>query len=1018
MVSSLMQVYFRYIFLSWSLLGVSLSAVCAAERPISFTRDIQPILSNHCYACHGFDESHRKADLRLDVSEAAHASGVLKLDAAGKSELINRVTSTDPETQMPPAASKKPLLSQEQVALLQRWLKEGAKYDTHWAFKTPVKSSPPNIKHSAWALNTIDRFIAAEHEAQGLTPAPDAEKRTLIRRLSFDLTGLPPQPEEVAAFVADHSPDAYEKLVDRLLASPQYGERMALYWLDVVRYADSAGYHSDNPRNVSPYRDYVIQAFNSNLPFDQFTREQLAGDLLPNATLSQKVASTYNRLLQTTEEGGAQPKEYTAKYAADRVRNFGSAWLGLTLGCCECHNHKFDPLLTKEFYSLQAYFADIQEAAVGRREPGIPVPNEMQARELAEMQAKIATAQGALQTAAEQAADRPTGSDLISPLLPQWDGLKSATTQVRGESKLKELDDHSFLSIYKVAAQENIEVLLEPNAEHISGLRLEVLSHDELPAKGPGTAPNGNFVLTSIKLFTVDKNNKEKPVKIAKAVADHSQNGHDIATAIDNNDQSGWAVLPEIGKNHEAIFQLAEKVPVKDGAKLKLVLEFRSQHPQHNIGRFRITTTVHEKPAEFFFPAEFREILAKQPQDRKPEERQKVVAFFKDRSMQLQPLRDQVQALNNQLAKLEESIPKTIISIAGTPRVIRLLPRGNWLDDSGEILLPATPTVLGNPQVSTAEKRLTRLDLANWLLTEQHPLTSRIIVNRLWKLMFGRGLVKTAEDFGLQGEYPSHPELLDTLAVEFREQGWNVKAFVKQLVMSHTYRQSSESNPTQREKDPQNIFLARQGRFRFEAETIRDNALAVSGLLVSKIGGRSVFPYQPAGYWAYLNFPRREWENDKGEELYRRGMYTHWQRTFLHPSLAAFDAPSREECTIDRARSNTPLQALVLLNDTTYVEAARVLAAKAISSHSTSADRIRFMVQRVLQREPTAAESTTLASLLEKHSAEFTADANAVNALLTVGAAPVPAELNRAELAAYTSLARVLLNLHETVTRY
>jgi Protein of unknown function (DUF1553)/Protein of unknown function (DUF1549)/Planctomycete cytochrome C len=1001
--------------LFWLLGTVS---VWSAERPISFTRDIQPILSNQCYACHGFDESHRKADLRLDVSEAARASGVLKLDAAGKSELIARVTSDDPETQMPPAASKKSLLSKAQVALLERWIKEGAKYDTHWAFKTPVKTTPPEIKNADWALQPLDRFIAADHAVQGIAPAPEADKRTLIRRLSFDLTGLPPTATDVEKFVADNSPHAYENLVDRLLASPHYGERMAQYWLDVVRYADSAGYHSDNPRNVSPYRDYVINAFNNNLPFDQFTREQLAGDLLPNATLAQKVGSAYNRLLQTTEEGGAQPKEYTAKYAADRVRNFGSAWLGLTLGCCECHNHKFDPLLTKEFYSLQAYFADIQEAAVGRREPGIPVPNAEQVRELADMQAKIAAAQAALQTAAEQAAEQPVSDDLLSPLLPQWKAPQGLSSQVKGESKLKTLDDGSLLSIYKVAAQETIELVCEPTTENSTGLRLEVLAHDDLPARGPGTAPNGNFVLTSVKLFSIDKNNKEKPIKITKAVADHSQNGHDIATAIDNNDQSGWAVLPEIGKNHEAIFQFAEKQVLKENSKLKIVLEFRSQYPQHNIGRFRITTTDHAQPAEHFFPEEFRAILAKQPAERKPEERQKVVAFFKDRSTQLQPLRDQVQTLNNQLAKIEEAIPKSIISNSGAPRMVRLLPRGNWLDDSGEIVLPATPAVLGNPQVSTAEKRFTRLDLANWLLADQHPLTARVFVNRIWKLYFGRGLVKTAEDLGLQGEYPSHPELLDTLAVEFREQGWNVKGLVKQIVMSRTFRQSSESNPALREKDPQNIFLARQGRFRFEAETIRDNALAVSGLLVSKIGGRSVFPYQPVGYWSYLNFPKREWANDQGEELYRRGLYTHWQRTFLHPSLAAFDAPSREECTVDRARSNTPLQALALLNDVTYVEAARALAAHAIEAKSVPEERLRWMTQQVLQRDATAAEMKTLQDLLNRQLLEYGGNPKAVDELLSVGAFENPPPLNRAEIAAYTSIARVLLNLHETVTRY
>jgi hypothetical protein len=1005
----------RLALLWMGLLTAVTATLPAAERAVSFNRDIKPILAGKCFACHGPDEKERKGDLRLDQAEAAHASGVLKASNDGAVALLDRVTSTDPDLQMPPAASKKPGLSAEEVALVKRWIAEGAKYDAHWAFVPPVKQAPPAVNDAAWSTNAIDCFIRAGHQANGLIPSPEADKRTLIRRLYMDLTGLPPTPEEVAAFQADTSPEAYEKVVDRLLASKNFGERMALYWLDVVRYADSAGYHSDNPRNVAPYRDYVIRAFNDNLPYDQFVREQLAGDLLPNATTSQKVGSGYNRLLQTTEEGGAQPKEYIAKYAADRARNFGSAFLALTTGCCECHDHKFDPLTTRDFYSLEAFFADVQEAAVGRREPGMPVPSEEQAAELARMTEAIAAAQKELDTAVQAVLDTASDAAALAASEPKWHTAKFEKADVQGESKLAPQDDGSLKSTGNVAAKEAYTLLLSVMPAQVAGLRLEAIADDTLPGKGPGTAPNGNFVLTDVKVLLLAKDGKERAIKIEKAVASHSQQGHDIATAIDNNAGSGWALLPKVGESHEAVFQLAENVALADGAKLKVVLAFRSQFPKHNIGRLRLATTGDAKPADKWISADLRTVLAKTATDRTTEDKQKLAAFYRDRAPQTQPQREKLQQFMAKKQQFEDAIPKTLISISGTPRVVRILPRGNWLDDSGEEVQPAPPTFLGNFNVK--DRRATRLDLAEWLLNPQHPLTSRVFVNRVWKLMFGRGLTKSAEDFGTQGEYPSHPELLDYLAVDFQENGWNVKRLIKDMVMTRTYRQSSLVPKGMQEKDPANIWLARQSRFRYDAENVRDNALAVSGLLVNKVGGPSVFPYQPAGYWAYLNFPVREWQNSQGEGVYRRGLYTHWQRSFLHPSLVAFDAPSREECTVDRPRSNTPLQALVLLNDPTYVEAARALAAKTIANGTDTPSRLEYLYRQALQRSPRAEEVQSLTTLYGKHLQEYAADAKAASDLMAVGEFKAPASLNAAELAAWTSVARVVLNLHETITR-
>jgi hypothetical protein len=750
-----------------------------AQDRIEFNRDVRPILADKCFACHGPDSGNRQADLRLDQREAAIAAGAIVPGKHPESSLIDRISSSEPETQMPPPESRKSLTA-EQKQVLKTWIEQGAEYQNHWAYELPQKPPIPSGK------NGVDFLLQQRWAKIGLQPSPLADRRTLIRRLYSDLVGLVPSPAEVKAFETDAAPDAYENLVEKLLASPQYGERMAIGWLDVVRFADTIGYHSDNPRNIWPYRDWVIQSFNDNKPFDRFTIEQIAGDLLPDANLQSRVGSAFNRLLLTTEEGGAQPKDYESRMLTDRVRAIGAAWLGQTTGCAQCHDHKFDPFTARDFYALGAFFADIKEAAIGRREEGMPVPSPQQQQKLDDLAAQIAAAQRAIQ-----------GSE---------------------------------------------------------------------------------------------------------------------------------------------------------------------QSPDDSV-------------------------------------------------------KDQLAQLETERKSLQSSLPRCLVSASlSEPRVVRIQPRGNWQDESGEVVQPAIPHYL--PQPAVTDRRLTRLDLAQWLVSRENPLTARTVVNRFWKQFFGSGLSGVLADLGAQGEPPRNPELLDYLACEFMDSGWDVKHIVRTIVLSKAYRQVSAASPELRSRDPDNREYARQSAYRVDAELVRDYALDISGLLSPKIGGPSVKPYQPEGYWENLNFPPRDYDVDQGEAQYRRGLYVWWQRSFLHPSLLAFDAPSREECAADRARSNIPQQALVLLNDPTYVEASQALARRILAECSgPTPERITWAFQQALQRDPDDEELRTLAQLFEKHLKHYRSDPASAAARLKIGAGELPESLDKPELAAWTHVARVLLNLHETITR-
>ncbi|MBL9137091.1 MAG: PSD1 domain-containing protein [Verrucomicrobiales bacterium] len=967
----------------------------ARAADLRFNRDIRPILSDHCFQCHGPDASSRKAKLRLDVREGAigqrsEGGPVVKVGDPNGSSLIARVISHDPDEVMPPPDVKKPL-SESQVATLKEWIRQGAPYEGHWAYE-PVERpvEPRTAVGDRWARNPIDRFIAAKWEGRGMEPSPKADPRTLRRRLNFDLTGLPPRPHEVDQFEADASDPAYERVVDELLRSPHFGERMAVFWLDLVRYGDTVGYHGDQDFTVWPYRDYVIRAFNANLPFSQFTRENLAGDLLPDATRDQKVASGYNRLLMITAEGGAQDREYRAKYAADRVRNTSTVWMGVTLGCAECHDHKYDPFTTKDFYSFSAYFADLNEKGfydrgypTGDWGPSLALPNDQQAAEMDRWKREIAALEKDYQaeTPVLVTAQKTWEQGLESKEGPAWSEWRSlgpftAATFDAAYDRDFGVEKKGSLDLGKKYGDEKLAWEARPQWKD-----------------GAIHALTGDQAATYLYRTVTTAAAQELAVSL----------GSDDALKIWLNGE------PVLARKVQRAVEPDQEKPVlklKEGENQLLLKVVNGG------GGYGFTfKTLGAAPPEIL------DIVRVPADQRTAEQANKLSSHFRTVTPHLEATRRALADARKALADLTAKVPTTLVSERlAEPRVTRVLRRGNWLDDGGEVVQPAVPGFL--PAAGGREGRRTRLDLAEWLVAPENPLTARVFVNRLWKQFFGVGLSKKLEDIGAQGEWPSHPELLDWLASEFRDSGWNVKHMVRLMVTSATYRQSSKSSERLREADPDNRLLARQAAVRLDAEFIRDNALAVSGLLVQRQGGPSVKPYQPAGYYSQLNFPKREYEADRGENQYRRGVYTHWQRTFLHPSLAAFDAPTREECTADRVRSNTPQQALALLNDPSYVEAARGLAERSLrEGGSTDASRIRFLFREVLARLPQSEEERTLLAMRAAHGRDYEADPKAAEAVLSVGERAVPKDVSKAELASWTSVARVLLNLHEVITR-
>ncbi len=1011
------------------------------REPIDFNRQVRPILSDYCFSCHGPDEQERKGKLRLDTSEGAFA----KLRRGGhavvpgkpnESGVLQRILTDEPSEKMPPPRTMKEM-KKEQIETLRLWIEQGAPFAQHWAFVAPKRPSLPATKMQGWARNGIDHFILARLEKEGWKPSPEADRRTLIRRLTLDLLGLPPTPQEVDAFVNDTAPNAYEKVVDRLLASPHFGERMAVDWLDAARFADTHGYHIDSGRDMSAWREWVIDSFNSNLPFDQFTIEQLAGDLLPNATPRQKIASGFNRNHMINFEGGAIPEEYHNAYIVDRVTTTGTVWLGLTMTCAQCHDHKYDPISQREFYQIYAFFHNVPENGLdgskGNAAPVLKAPSKSQEAKLAQLDERIRKLETQLKNPdstidAEQLAwEKNAGKEVRTV----WQPIVPSKSRSAGGATLKHEPNHFILATGANPATESYEVVGSISLAMLSGLKVEVAPHSSTPTQGLGRSANGNFVMTGIKAWLVD-GTKETPLALKAATASFEQKDYPVRGTLGGS--KGWGIFPNVKDPVSATFTLASPTKVTGDASVKVVLEFLAGYGQHQFANFRLSATDSADPmGKNKIPDQVASILHTPSVKRTPTQQQELQTYFRANvSIALAASRAEIDGVKKAKAEVESAISSTMVmQEMATPRDTYMLIRGDYARKGEKVKagLPAALPPLPNDSPTN------RLGLARWLVDPSQPLTSRVIVNRYWQLFFGTGLVKTVEDFGSQAEPPSHPELLDWLAVEFQnpspapigngaKQRWAIKELLRMIVTSATYRQSSRVTPELIARDPENRLLARGPRFRLQAEFIRDQALAVSGLLNREIGGKSVSPYQPVGLWQELaarqdskNWSAQFFVQSKGADLYRRTMYTFWKRTSPPPQLVTFDAPDREICTVRRSRTNTPLQALVLMNDPTYVEASRKLAERMISSGTKAEDRLAFAFRLATSREPTAKESAILRRVLDQQLTRFQAQPTNSEKLLTVGDSPRDERLVPNELAAYTIVASVILNLDEVVTK-
>ena len=1237
----------------------------SAQATVNYNLDVRPILADNCFACHGPDAKARQADLRLDTKAGAFSepSGypVIVPGKPEESELHLRIASNDDHYRMPPADFNKTLTS-EQIEVVTQWIREGAKWEEHWAFTVPVRPTLPDVKNPDWIRNPIDAFILSRLEKEKLSPASEADKRTLIRRLSFDLTGLPPTREEIHKFLEDDSPDAYEKMIDAFMTKPEYGEHLGRFWLDVARYGDTHGLHLDNYREMWPYRDWVIEAFNKNMPFDKFTIEQLAGDLLPEPTLEQQIATGFNRCHVTTSEGGSIDEEYYVQYAIDRADTTSTVWMGLTVGCAQCHDHKYDPITQKEFYQLYAFFNNITEKAMdGNRKDSPPVvklPTPEQEAELAAFDEQIAdfdaqTKAPILEIDATQIA--------WENRMPRWTTVKPASLYSKGGATLEILEDYSVLASGTNPEQEVYEVIAELPPGKWSAVRLEGITHESLPKAGVGRSDNSNVVLTDFAVFiapsaadsdaspaedvahidteietqaesktAVDTDveveagstpatntntelevedapgdevnaenetadtNPDDPwtrVPIVQAWADHEQAlGEDglagiVANAIDDKPETGWA-LDRRSENRQAIFLVAAPFGM-EGGQLKIRLKHEYDLRQKSLGRFRLALTdaptiypigskmtlgdwhsagpftaehgnlafyqvyepetknvntndtfevsgktikwekqthwvdgqvhndiVGENSATYLFrniasvtqqkaqlsigsndalkvwvngaellsknvqrdagadqeqfqvqlkpgnntlllkvvnysglsgfyfrieteapmtPADVVEIAGMPRGERETEQQAKIRDYYRQNLRLDKTLNENSQrafadlkALFADLAEVQQKRDTLDAELTTTlvmeereePRGAYVLARGEY-QNRREQVYPQTPAVL--PEMPE-DVMPNRLGFAQWLLSPEHPLTARVAINRFWQDVFGVGIVETAEDFGTQGTPPVHPELLDWLATEFIATGWDVQKMLKLMLTSATYRQSAQVTPEKLERDADNILLSRSPRYRLDAEIVRDNALALSGLLYTKIGGPSVKPPQPDGLWKAVGFTGSNTDTfvqDTGaDKVYRRSLYTFWKRTAPPPQMNILDAPSREACTIRRERTNTPMQALMLMNDPQFFEAARAFAERTIKEGGETPEaRIAYIFEMATARLPKPVEKELLLKTFQTHYQELAADPDAAKALITVGESAPDETLDAVEVAAWTMIANLILNLDEVLNK-
>jgi hypothetical protein len=1129
----------------------------AAEPKVDFAREIRPILAKKCFACHGPDEEHREGGLRLDIQEGAvqkQESGALAVVAgkSGESELVRRILSTDDDERMPPKATGI-TLTQAQKELLKRWVDEGASYAPHWAYVKPVRHPLPEVKQKDWPKCGSDAFILAKLEENGLAPAPPADKYMLIRRVSLDLRGLPPTPQEVEEFIKDEDPKAYEKLVDRFLADPAYGERWARMWMDQARYADSRGYGSDPLRpNIWRYRDWIIDAFNANKPYDEFTTEQIAGDLLPNATLDQKVATAFHRNTMTNTEGGTDDEEFRVAAVKDRVDTTMNVWMGLTMGCAKCHNHKYEPITHKEYYQFYALFNQTADSDKGDDAPFIPAPTQQYEEQLKAFETQLAALKTKLEVTSPELAAEQAKWEEGYRAAPVWQPVEFVEAAAESGAAMKKLDDGSLLVSGVVPQMDVYTVKAKTTSAGITAFHLETIPDESLANKTAGRAANGNFVLTrfavtaqdaqkqganatarfirielpgtakilhlaEVQVFSGGENaavkgkatqsstdfegpanlandgntdgkyfesksvchtkQEDNPwwevdlggdklldkivvwnrtdsstetrlqgykvlaldaarnvvwqtsppeipkpsselvpsgvvaVSLSQAVADHSQDMFPVANAIKNpsSDATGWAIAPQFDKPHQAVFLAAAPVAVAKETLLTFTLEQKSKLEQHLLGRFRLSVTTDKNvTSRLGLPAEVLAIVDTPSDKRTPEQQAKLAAHYRTVAPSLKSVRDEIAALEK-AKPTTPTVPVMQELAENMRRPSFIMLKGNFLA-KGEAVEPLLPSAFHK---LAGEMPKNRLLVAQWLVSPENPLTARVAVNRFWAQLFGMGLVETEEDFGIQGEQPSHPELLDYLALHFQEDlKWDMKALLKSIVMSQTYQQSSKVLPEALAKDPRNRLLSRGARFRLEAEMVRDQALSLSGLLSRKMHGPSVYPPQPEGLWQAAFNGERTWQTSKGEDRYRRGLYTFWRRTVPYPSMATFDAPSRETCSLRRIRTNTPLQAFVTMNDPAYVEASQALARRIIKEGGTTPEeRAAFALKLCLVRPPNQPQIDSLLALYQSELAHFQSDAAAAKKLATEPLGPAPEGMSEAELAAWTVVANVLLNL-------
>ena len=1044
---------FRLFVMIFAGLTAASPLLAATSKPASkstdFNREIRPILSENCYACHGPDVEKRKAGLRLDKQDGALAelkSGnhAIVPGNTAKSALIERITTTDEDDRMPPLKTGKHL-TPAQIETLRKWIAEGAEWKGHWSFLAPEKAEVPRVGNQRWPKNPIDSFILARLQRNHLEPEAEALKTTLIRRVTFDLTGLPPTVKEVDEFLEDRRPDAYERLVDRLLASPRYGEHMARYWLDAARYGDTHGLHLDNERSLWPYRDWVVNAFNQNKPFDQFTIEQLAGDLLPNPTLEQKVASGFNRCNVSTSEGGAIDDEFYVRYAVDRTETTATVFMGLTAGCAVCHDHKFDPITQKEFYQLYAFFNNVNEKAMDGNAllppPVMKVPTPEQDAKLGELNKKLAPVETRIKEEAAkikyaEPADRPKPATNATDFVWVEDDFpEGAKAQINaGTPELRWVEGTNAYSGKRALARTD------------KGVAQDFF----LNASKPLIFGKGDKLFAYVYLDPADP---PKAIMLQYYTTDwlHRANwGDDDAIPYGDKGTSKKQLMGPLPATGEWVrLEVdASKLGLMPGARVTGIgftqsggtvrwdkVGLVTATPQEDFsGTSFIAWETREKAKEPSpLPRDIIETLKLTAKNRTKEQAKALKEYYlayvyEPTRPTFEPLLKQITELKKERDELDKALAATMVmQEMEKPRGTFILKRGEY-DKRGDPVQPGVPSVL--PPLRT-EGTTNRLDFARWLVSSEHPLTARVTVNRIWQQFFGTGLVKTAADFGAQGEWPSHPELLDWLACEFRDGGvtsasrkpqpaWDIKHLVKMIVTSATYRQDSRVTPKKLEADPENRLLARGPRFRLDAEMIRDNALYVSDLLVDKLGGRGVKPYQPEGIWeavGYTTSNTAQFKQDHGEALYRRTLYTFWKRTAPPPSLITFDAPSREKYCVRRERTDTPLQALITMNDPQFVEAAKHFGARIFREGCDEDARLDFGFRTVTARHPSRTEKAALKSALAKFTAKYQKNPEAAAKLLAVGESPVSKDLNPSEAAAYTMFASLLLNLDETLNK-